>query len=182
MVERVAPPPLIRWGAVFAGTVIGPGVGGLLSLLWLALAYGSHEHVFYQHLKWWLGGTAIFAMPLAGVLAGTLSTTRGVSAGLANGITAWGLVVLGVAAIGIPAVVSTSNATVVHIGARSLTVKTLGWWPSFWSVLIGFGAGAIGGVIGGAARGRPAPIPETTPVSQVDGEVVEQDERTLEPR
>ena len=33
--------------------------------------------------------------------------------------------------------------------ARSITVKTLRWWPSFWSLLIGFGAAAFGGVVGG---------------------------------
>ena len=64
------PPPLIGWGGVFAGTVIGLAMGGLLSLLWLGLAYGSHRHLFYQHLDWWLGATAIFAMLLAGVVAG----------------------------------------------------------------------------------------------------------------
>ena len=70
------PPPLIQWGGVFAGTVIGLAAGGLLSLLWLGLAYGSHRHLFYQHLDWWLGGTAIFAMLLAGVVAGASSARQ----------------------------------------------------------------------------------------------------------
>ena len=174
------PPPLIGWGGVFAGTVIGLAVGGLLSLLWLGLAYGSHRHLFYQHLDWWLGATAIFAMLLAGVVAGASSAARGVTAGIANGVTAWGLVVLGIAAFGIPALISTSNATVVHIGARSLTVKTLGWWPSFWSVLIGLGAGAIGGAIGGAPSRRRASATEPAPVTERD-DPVREDERRLRP-
>jgi hypothetical protein len=167
------PPPLIQWGGVFAGTVIGLAAGGLLSLLWLGLAYGSHRHLFYQHLDWWLGGTAIFAMLLAGVVAGASSAARGVTAGIANGVTAWGLVVLGAAAFGIPALISTSNATVVHIGAQSITVKTLGWWPSFWSVLIGLGAGAIGGAIGGGPSGRRVPATEPAAVTERDNRVRE---------
>ena len=172
------PPPLILWGGVFAGTVIGLATGGLLSLLWLGLAYGSHRHLFYQHLDWWLGATAIFAMLLAGVVAGASSAARGVAAGIANGVTAWGLVVLGVAAFGIPALISTSNATVVHVGAQSLTVKTLGWWPSFWSLLIGLGAGAIGGAIGGAPSRRRASATRRTALIQRDDQV-RQDERPL---
>ena len=175
------PPPLIQWGGVFAGTVIGLAVGGLLSLLWLGLAYGSHRHLFYQHLDWWLGATAIFAMLLAGVVAGASSAARGVTAGIANGVTAWGLVVLGVAAFGIPALISTSNATVVHVGAQTLTVKTLGWWPSFWSVLIGLGAGAIGGAIGGGVPSRRrASATEPAAVTERDDHVRE-DERILRP-
>jgi hypothetical protein len=175
------PPPLIQLGGVFAGTVIGLAAGGLLSLLWLGLAYGSHGHLFYEHLDWWLGATAIFAMLLAGVVAGASSTALGVTAGIANGVTAWALVVLGVAAFGIPALISTSNATVVHIGSRSLTVKTLGWWPSFWSVLIGLGAGAIGGAIGGAPSRRRASAAEPAAVTERDSRVRE-DERPLRPQ
>jgi hypothetical protein len=167
------PPPLIQWGGVFAGSVIGLAAGGLFSLLWLGLAYGSHRHLFYQHLDWWLGATAIFAMLLAGVVAGASSAARGVTAGIANGVTAWGLVVLGVAAFGIPALISTSNATVVHVGARTLTVKTLGWWPSFWSVLIGLGAGALGGAIGGAPSRRRASATEPAAVTERDDHVRE---------
>lgn len=37
---RVAP-NLVRWGAVFAGTVISLGLFALLSSLWLALAYSD---------------------------------------------------------------------------------------------------------------------------------------------
>jgi hypothetical protein len=142
-------PPLVRWSAVFAGTVIALGAGTVLGMLWLALAYGSHRHVFYEHLDWWIGGTAIFAMVLAGFLAGASSATRGAGAGLVTGLTTWGLVVIGILAIAIPALLATSNTVVLHLGARSITVKTLRWWPSFWSLLIGFGAAAIGGVAGG---------------------------------
>jgi hypothetical protein len=151
-------PPLVRWNAVFAGTVIALAAGAVAGMLWLALAYGSHRHLFYQHLDWWIGGTAIFAMFLAGFLAGASSGTRGPAAGLLTGATTWGLVVLGILAIAIPGVLATSNTTVLHLGARSITVKTLRWWPSFWSLLIGLGAAALGGVIGGAMpRSRALP-------------------------
>ena len=105
-----SPPPLILWGGVFAGTVIGLATGGLVSLLWLGLAYGSHRHLFYQHLDWWLGATAIFAMLLAGVVAGASSAARGVIAGIANGVRrVRASSVLGVAAFGIPASISTAT-------------------------------------------------------------------------
>jgi len=151
-------PPLVRWNAVFAGTVIALAAGAVAGMLWLALAYGSHRHLFYEHLDWWIGGTAIFAMFLAGFLAGASSGTRGPMAGLLTGTTTWALVVLGILAIAIPGVLATSNTTVLHLGARSITVKTLRWWPSFWSLLIGLGAGALGGVIGGTMpRSRALP-------------------------
>ena len=151
-------PPLVRWNAVFAGTVIALAAGAVAGMLWLALAYGSHRHLFYEHLDWWIGGTAIFAMFLAGFLAGASSGTRGPMAGLLTGTTTWALVVLGILAIAIPGVLATSNTTVLHLGARSITVKTLRWWPSFWSLLIGLGAGALGGVIGGTLpRSRALP-------------------------
>ena len=168
-------PPLVRWNAVFAGTVIALAAGTVVGMLWLSLAYGSHRHLFYQHLDWWIGGTAIFAMFLAGLLAGASSGTRGITAGLLTGLTTWGLVVLGILAIAIPGVLATSNTTVLHLGARSITVKTLRWWPSFWSLLIGLGAGALGGVMGGAIpRSRAVPshraVTRRVPNGHVDGQ------------
>lgn len=150
------PLPLVRWSAVFAGTTIAVGAGTVLGVLWLALAYSSHRQVFYQHLDWWMGGTAILAMALAGFLAGAFSGAPGASAGLASGLTTWGLVVVGTLAVGIPTLLAVSNTTVVHLGAASITVKTLGWWPSFWSLLVGFGAAAFGGVIGGTLPRKTA--------------------------
>jgi hypothetical protein len=147
-------PALVRWNAVFAGPVIALAAGAVAGMLWLALAYGSHRHLFYQHLDWWIGGTAIFAMFLAGLLAEASSGMRGIMAGLVTGMTTWGLVVLGILAIAIPGVLATSNTTVLHLGARSITVKTLRWWPSFWSLLIGLVAAGLGGVIAGLIPSR----------------------------
>jgi hypothetical protein len=170
-------PPLVRWNAVFAGTVIALAAGAVAGMLWLALAYGSHRHLFYQHLDWWIGGTAIFAMFLAGLLAGASSGTRGPMAGLLTGTTTWGLVVLGILAIAIPGVLATSNTTVLHLGARSITVKTLRWWPSFWSLLIGLGAGALGGVIGGTIpRSRALPSHRAVTHRAPNGHVAPADE------
>jgi uncharacterized integral membrane protein len=174
-------PPLVRWNAVFAGTVIALAAGAVAGTLWLALAYGSHRHLFYQHLDWWIGGTAIFAMFLAGLPAEASSGTRGIMAGLVTGMTTWGLVVLGILAIAIPGVLATSNTTVLHLGARSITVSTLRWWSSFWSLLIGLGAAAAGGLIGGAMpRSRTVPshraVARRVPNGRVDGQPTDREE------
>jgi hypothetical protein len=139
---------------VFAGTVVALALGTMVSLLWLALAYSSHRRLFYQHLDWWLAGTAIGAILLAGLIAGASSGTRGVASGLANGITTWALVVLGLVAVGVPGVLASGNTVTLHLGAETIRVTTANWWPAFWSVVIGFGAGAIGGLLGGAMPRR----------------------------
>ena len=86
-------PNLVRWGAVFAGTVISLGVFALLSALWVAIAYSDTDASGWisGNLPWFLGGTAIAALFLAGLLAGFLSGVRGAGSGLLNGLTAWGL-------------------------------------------------------------------------------------------
>src|ERR1700737_3677244 len=91
--QNVAP-PLVRWGAVFSGTVIGLSLTLLAGSLWVALAFGSHQRLFYDHLAWWLAGTAIGATFLAALIASAVSGTRGAGAGLATGLTTWGLIVL----------------------------------------------------------------------------------------
>lgn len=43
------------------------------------------------NLAWFLGGTAVTALFLAGLLSGFLSGVRGAASGLTSGLTAWGL-------------------------------------------------------------------------------------------
>jgi hypothetical protein len=149
-------PSLVQWAAVFAGAIVALAIATMVSLLWLALGYSSHHRLFYQHLDWWIAGTAIGAMFLAGLIAGAASGTRGVASGLANGITTWALLVLGLLAAGIPGLVASGNRVSLHLGAHSVTVNTANWWPAFWAVVIGFGAAVIGGLLGGGMRRRPA--------------------------
>ena len=69
-VTPAAGPQLVRWGSVFAGTIIALGAFILLSALWLALSFANHDSVVYNNLSWWIGGTAIFSMFVAGLIAG----------------------------------------------------------------------------------------------------------------
>jgi hypothetical protein len=156
---------LVRWGAVFAGTVVALALATMVSLLWLALAYSSHRRVFYQHLDWWIAGTAIGAIFLAGLIAGASSGSRGAAAGLANGITTWALVVLGLVAVGVPGLLASGNTVSLHLGAQTIRVTTANWWPAFWSVVIGFGAGAIGGLLGGSMFRRSLPVAGVEPAT-----------------
>ncbi len=157
-------PSLVRWGSVFAGTVIALAIATAASLLWLALGYSSHHRIFYQHLDWWIAGTAIGAIFLAALIAGTASGTRGVASGLANGITTWALVILGLLGAGVPALIASGNRASINLGAHTVTVTTANWWPAFWAVVIGFGAGALGGLLGGATGRRPR-VAETQPAT-----------------
>ena len=143
--------PLVQWRAVFGGVVLGLATMLLLTALWLAIGMGSGVAGVMANLDWYLGGSAIFAMLLGGYLAGWLGGVRGASVGLVSGLTVWGLVMLAgllVAAPAVLGVLGVRQATSVE-GAAQATVAARATWPVFWSLLIGFGAAAIGGLLGG---------------------------------
>jgi hypothetical protein len=62
-------PNLVRWGAVFAGTVISLALFTLVSSLWLGIAYSDSDGSGWisGNLPWFLAGTAITALLLAGL-------------------------------------------------------------------------------------------------------------------
>jgi hypothetical protein len=146
-------PTVVRWGAVFAGGVIGAGFMALISSLWLAIAYQSDVSYIARTLSWWIGGTAIAALFLAGLLAGWLSGIRGPAVGWLDGLTVWGLTVIAVLSVSVPGALRLLNVTRFAPNGGTL-------WAGFWSLLIGCIAAAIGGAIGGAmprrARSRSA--------------------------
>ncbi|HLY84793.1 MAG TPA: hypothetical protein VKQ71_17545 [Acidimicrobiales bacterium] len=142
-------PSLVRWGAVFSGAVIGLALGMTCASLWFALAYSSHVAAFYHHLAWWIAGTAIAATFIAGLLAGTISGTRGIGAGAANGVTTWGLLTLAVVAIATPAVIGGQNVHSLTLAGHTYRIASFRYWTTFWAFLVGLGAGAVGGVMGG---------------------------------
>ncbi len=144
-------PQLVRWGSVFAGTVVGLATFALLNALWLALSFGSHESVVYSNLSWWIAGTAIFCIFLAGLIAGVSSGARGLGAGSVSGLTTWGLVVIAVAVIVVPTFAIGHIPNAVTVSGKVYSINYLSYWAAFWALLIGLGAGLIGGVIGGAA-------------------------------
>ena len=154
--QREMGPPLVRWGAVFSGTVIGLGLGLLVASLWVALAFSSHQSVFYNHLAWWLAATAIGAMLLAAMIAARVSGVLGAAAGLANGLTTWGVIVLATAAGGIPGLVAYGATRPITVNGVRIAVTTVKPWTTFLALVIGVVAAAIGGTFGGLTQGRRA--------------------------
>lgn len=135
--------PLIQWRAVFGGAVLGLGALLLFGSLWLALAVQEEVATVADNMDWYLGGTAIFAALLGGFLAGWLSGIRGIAQGIVNGSSVWALVILGTVAIGIP-------AAFAELSPQEITgLPGEATWPTFWSLLIGLGAAALGGMLGG---------------------------------
>jgi len=82
--------PIIHWAAVSSGAVIGVGAALLAGSLWSAAAFSSQNSAFYNNLAWWFGGTLIAVSFLAALVAAGLSSARGPTAGLANGLASWG--------------------------------------------------------------------------------------------
>lgn len=142
----------MRWGSVFSGTIIGVAVFALLNALWLALSFGSHISFVYSNLSWWVGGTAIFCLFLAGMIAGVNSGARGAGAGTMGGLTTWGLVVLVVGALVLPVFGIGHVPNTVTAGGHVYSINYLTYWTSFWSLLIGLAAAVLGGVLGGVTN------------------------------
>jgi hypothetical protein len=146
-------PTLINWRAVFGGAVIGIGILTLLSALWLAMAFPSNVSFVGDNLRWFLAGTGIFALFVAGYLAGVISGARGLGAGLIQALTLWAVVVIASVAVAIPAALRILNVNVVTAPSGiGLTGSPL--WTGFWSMLIALGACMLGGVLGGATPRR----------------------------
>jgi hypothetical protein len=147
-------PQRIRWGAVFGGAVIGIALLALLTTLWFALAYGSGMEQIRDNLEWYVGGSAIACLFVAGLLAGWLSGVNGAGSGFFNGVTIWALMLIIVLSVGIPAVLNVLNLGRV----TALEVETGGLlangedvlWATFLSILGGLVACGLGGMIGGA--------------------------------
>jgi hypothetical protein len=155
------PASLLRWGSVFGGAVVGAAFFALLTSLWLALANASDVRVFADYLSWWIGGSAIAAMFVGGMLAGWLTTVRGMVAGLFHGLTVWGLMLVVLVSVSLPALSAFDFTPARAAGSAAtapaaLTHTTL--WTFFWATLIGLGAAAVGGILGGLAGTRAAEV------------------------
>jgi hypothetical protein len=175
-------PQRIRWGAVFAGVVLGMALLALVSTLWFALAFNSNIDTIRVNLEWYVGISAVVALFIGGLLAGWLSGVRGAGSGFFNGITMWGLILIVALAIGIPAVFNVFNLGRVTAIAEGTTVTGSGvntaLWASFWTILGGFLASGLGGLIGGAFT-MPANAQLTT---MRDDRLVDDDRRVIEER
>jgi|tagenome__1003787_1003787.scaffolds.fasta_scaffold20005405_1 hypothetical protein len=158
-----APAPLVSWSGVWTGAVIGIAMMTLLTSLWLALSFSSHQHTFYGYLTWWIGGTAIASLFVAGLCAAIVSQLRGMSPGLMNAVTTWALLLIGITIGAVPGLVALGSSRQLAINGVSITVTTVSFWSVFWSMLIGLVAAVIGGAIGGmaswgAVRAASAPV------------------------
>jgi hypothetical protein len=170
---------LIRWSAVFAGTLLGLATLALLSSLWLALARASNVGFVQDNIEWFIGGSAVFCLFLAGLLAGYLSGVRGGGTGFLHGATIWGLLLFATLSLGIPTVLSLFNVNQIASDVQNAATTPAdpvvygALWGTFWTILGGFVAAGLGGAIGGAmTRGadelvrvddertfaRPAPV------------------------
>jgi hypothetical protein len=147
-------PQRIRWGAVFAGMVLGLALLALLTTLWFALAFNSSVEQIRTNIEWYVGVSAVASLFVGGMLAGWLSGVRGAGSGLFNGFTVWALILIVALAIGIPAIFDVFNLGRVAAIADGSTFQTSGvnttLWATFWTILAGFVASGLGGLIGGA--------------------------------
>ena len=152
-----SPSSLIRWGPVFAGAVIGLGLAVMVSALWFALAFDRGTAAFRNYLDWWLAGTAIGAILVGAFIAGLASARRGPGSGLLEGLTLWGVLVIGLLTVGTSAAAIFGTTFNVTVRGNTYTVTTTSYWSVFWTLLSGFGAAAIGGVLGGSIPRRKRP-------------------------
>lgn len=152
-------PQRIRWGAVFGGGILGIASLVLLTSLWFALAYGSSVDVIRDNLEWFVGGSAIACLFIAGLLAGWLSGVHGAGSGFFNGVTIWALILLLTISVGVPAVLNVLNFG--RVEALDTTGTLLDpaadtvLWATFLAIVGGLVASGLGGAIGGAFA-RPA--------------------------
>lgn len=153
-------PQRIRWGAVFAGAVLGSALLALLTTLWFALAYGSGIDQIRTNIEWYVGISAIVCLFLAGLFAGWLSGVQGFGSGFFNGMTIWALMLILTVSVGVPAVLNVFNLGRVtqldaETGGLLSTDGNNVLWATFFSIVGGLIASGLGGAIGGSIT-RPA--------------------------
>lgn len=168
-------PQRVRWGAVFAGVVLGLALLALMTTLWFALAYNSGVDSIRDNLEWFIGGTAVAALFIGGLLAGWLSGVRGAGSGFFNGITMWGLILIVAVAAGLPAIFTIFDIGPVSITDEGGLVGTgvdESLWATFLTILGGFLASGLGGLIGGAVT-----MPANAHLQRVDEEDHDHDVR-----
>jgi hypothetical protein len=84
---------LSRWSAILCGTAVALGTFLVVTMVWLVLVASGHSF-FSRNLDWFILGTALGAAIVAGFVAGYVEDWRSASAGLFNGLAAWGLIIV----------------------------------------------------------------------------------------
>lgn len=151
---RFAQPTLVRWSSVFAGAVVALAMLGLLAALWQALGTSSDVTFVADNMEWFIGGSAVFAMFVGGILAGWLSGVGGPGHGMIHGVTVWGLLFIGALLAGIPAAVFAGTGDIFTADGVEVAAE----WTIFWSLLVGLGSALVGGLIGGAFPRLSVPV------------------------
>ncbi|GAA5109352.1 hypothetical protein [Haloechinothrix salitolerans] len=147
--QSYSSPVLIRWGPVIAGTILGFALMVLLSSFWVAL--GGNVNAISSNIHWYNFASAVVALFVAGLIAGLLSGIKSTGHGIFHGLTAWGLVLAAATLFPFPAafgLFSVFTTPLPEIGTGPA-------WASFFALLIGLVAAAIGGAIGGALTRTP---------------------------
>lgn len=145
--------PLLKWSAVLGGLVLGLALLLLLSSLWLAVAYGSEVGGVRDNVEWYIGGSAIASLFVAGILTGFLSGVRGAGTGMLHGFALWGLLIVVAITVGVPSILNVFGLRQIADEAISGRLVATGYegalWVTFWTILGGFVASGVGGMLGG---------------------------------
>ena len=163
--------PVISWGAIFGGAVVGLALLALLSSLWLALAYESQTASIRENLEWYIGVSALACLFLGGVITGYLAGIRSWASGILHAWALWGLILIATIAIGIPSVlniIGLGRLTSEFNGGGVVSADTSALWASFWTILGGFVAAGLGGAIGGALAREPGVAGESSARTDAD--------------
>jgi hypothetical protein len=142
-------PSLDRWGAAFAGALVGLATFRMLETLWDALARGSEVEWVSDNISWLSGGSAIACLFLAGFISGWVPGIRGTGVGAMNGLMAWALILVGTLVVDLPSTFHIFN-TAATAAEQATDVDT--FWAPFVALAGGLVAAAFGGTLAGQAR------------------------------
>lgn len=149
-------PSRVRWGAVLAAAVIAIALLTVLSTLWGALAYGTGVTLVEDNLSWFVGGSAIVATLIGGLVAGWMSGVPGAGVGALHGLTVWALILVVSMVVAVPGLVGAlGRVTVTPQVDAQATGEAL--WVTFLALVVGGLAAVLGGAIGGLLT-RPATV------------------------
>jgi hypothetical protein len=156
-VEREPGRPLISWGAIFGGAILGLALLALMSSLWFALGFGSEVNEVRENLEWFVGVSAVVCLFVAGIITGYLAGVRSAAAGLLNALALWAVLLVLTLSVGIPAVLNVFSLGRVATEVDQATSDSLisagadaAMWASFWTILGAALAAGLGGMLGGA--------------------------------